>query len=545
MGLTILAGLLCSGALIACGGGGSPPVDPPPGQLQPPEPMEPEERPDPVVPGSLPGSGDAFAGESKIERKLSGRALAGTVLVSDPSFCGLVECPFEPAEHYQLVVQELAGVGIPAGSIRGSYVTSYRFDHTDPPGAYWYNQLFISEQFDDVRKGLKVVVMPHGRPFSQPGDAEAIGQRNVLFVGAAGNRSLVAPPDAWDATRDLYVPDNPVWALNDETWAPGEDRPSHPFDGHSSYAEVLATLATGKAVVAVWADVDADGKIVPDIHSVRCGSARDGCFSVVVPPERRGSGSLGTSLAAPRLGAAAYYVFQLWDRAEDVVDVLAECAIDVGEPGVDNEFGRGLVNVDCPTVAAREVRAATASVQTAMRSPLLDLAAPAPAGRQSVALAMRRAGEEGQPTLRDFFAPGLFQSERYVAVGVTVPLGKVEARGVYGLGAVPLGVSSTLVPASRSAFFEVGLNREVLRFGDHAVSLVGLYGETADAMDSAATRLGIRHEWRGERATFSMYVGALRAEGEVGVPGHTEVDRGRVSVRDSSAELRARYRVRF
>ena len=187
----------------------------------------------------------------------------------------------------------------------------------------------------------------------------------------------------------------------------------------------------------------------------------------------------------------------------------------------------------------------TASVRTAVRSPLLDVAAPGPAGQASVALALRGVEEGEQPTLAGFFAPRLFRSERYVAVGMTVPLGDVEAGGVYGLGTAPLGVSSTLVPASSSAFFEVGLNKEVLRFDDHAVSLIGLYGETADAMDSTATRLGIQHEWRGELSTFSMYVGALRAEGEIGVPGHTEVDRGRVSVRDDSVEFRARYRARF
>ena len=541
MALMILAGLFCTGALVGCGGGGSRPVATPPERMEPPV----EERPDGVQPGPIPADGEAFTGEGKIEQKLSARSLEGTILVSDPTFCGLVECEFTLSDHYKLVVKELTDVGVSADNIRGSYVTTYRFDPTDPPNLYWYNRLFNSDLFAGLRQGLKVVVMPHGRPFSQPGDAKAIGQHNVLFVAAAGNRSLIAPPDAWDATRDLYVPENPVWASNDETWAPGEDRPFHQFDGHSSYEEVLATLATGKAIVAVWADVDGDGNIVPDIHSVRCGNAGDGCFAVVLPPERRGSGGPGTSLAAPRLGAAAYYAFQLWDRAEDVVGVLAECAIDVGEPGVDIEFGRGLVNVDCPTVAAREVQTATASVRTGMQSPLLDLTAPADAGQQSVALALLGVEERGEPTLPGFFAPSLFQSKRYVAVGATVPLGNVEAMGVYGLGTAPLGVSSTLVPATRSAFFEVGLKKEVLRFGSNAVSFVGLYGETADAMDSSATRLGIQHEWKGEDSTLSVYVGALRAEGKIGVPGHTDVDRGRVSVRDDSAELRARYRVRI
>ena len=547
LALAILAGLFCIGALVACGGGGSRPVTTPPEQHQPPERMEPpaEERPDGVQRGLIPADGEAFAGEGKIEQKLSARALEGTILVSDPSFCGLVKCELTIGDHYRLVVKELTDVGIPADNIRGTYVTNYRFDPTDPPSFYWYNRLFISDLFAPLRQGLKVVVMPHGNPFSQPGDAAAIGQHNVLFVAAAGNRRPLAPPGAWDATRDLYVPENPFWASDDEMWAPGEDRPAHQFDGHSSYEEVLATLATGKAIVAVWADVDGDGNIVPDPHSVRCGSAGHGCFAVVLPPERRGSGGPGTSLAAPRLAAAAYYAFQLWDRAEDVVGVLAECAIDVGEPGVDIEFGRGLVNVDCPTVAAREVQTVTASVRTAMRSPLLDSTAPAGAGQEAVALPLLGVEEGREPMLPGFFVPSLFQSKRYVAVGTTVSLGNVEAMGVYGLGTAPIGVSSTLVPATRSAFFEVGLKKEFLRFRSNAVSFVGLYGETADAMDSSATRLGIQHEWKGEDSTLSVYVGALRAEGKIGVPGHTEVDRGRISVRHDSAELRARYRVRI
>ena len=315
----MLAGLLCAGALAACSGGGSQPVVPPPEPHQPMEP--PDERPEPMEPALIPGNGEAFTGESKVEMKLSARALEGTVLVSDPTFCGLIECAFEPDPHYKLVVKQLTDVGVPADNIRGTYATSYRFTPADPPDAYWYNQLFTSDEFAPVRQGLKVVVMPHGRPFSQPGVAAAIGQHNVLFVGAAGNRSLIAPPDAWDATRNLYVPDNPVWVSNDETWTPGEGRPFHPFDGHSSYEEVLAALATGKAIVAVWADVDADGNIVPDIHSVRCGSARDGCFAVVfrrrdgdpdrsVPrSQRHGSGQQRTTCSSFGTGPKTSWTF--------------------------------------------------------------------------------------------------------------------------------------------------------------------------------------------------------------------------------------------
>ena len=143
-------------------------------------------------------------------------------------------------------------------------------------------------------------------------------------------------------------------------------------EGYSSYAEIIASLRTGKAIVAVWADVDENGDIVPYASSVKCGNAGNSCFAVILPRELHGSSGHGTSFAAPRLGAAAFYLRQLWDRAEQVVGVLRQCAIDIGAPGVDDEFGAGAVNVDCPTVHNKEVSTAAASVSTEARSPALD-----------------------------------------------------------------------------------------------------------------------------------------------------------------------------
>ena len=54
-------------------------------------------------------------------------------------------------------------------------------------------------------------------------------------------------------------------------------------------------------------------------------------------PDEKG----GTSSASAKLAAAAFYVFQLYDKAEEVVDTLKECAEDIGEPGVDYEFAWG------------------------------------------------------------------------------------------------------------------------------------------------------------------------------------------------------------
>ena len=55
-------------------------------------------------------------------------------------------------------------------------------------------------------------------------------------------------------------------------------------------------------------------------------------------------------------------MFQLYDRAEQVVKTLKECAEDIGEPGVDAEFGLGLSSLACERVESAEVLTASSSL---------------------------------------------------------------------------------------------------------------------------------------------------------------------------------------
>ena len=79
-------------------------------------------------------------------------------------------------------------------------------------------------------------------------------------------------------------------------------------------------------------------------------------------PERQTYGP-GTSYAAPVVDAAMYYLRQVEDDAAEVVSILGQCAIDIGAPGVDEEFGLGALNVNCAPVANREAKAAVESVR--------------------------------------------------------------------------------------------------------------------------------------------------------------------------------------
>ena len=82
-----------------------------------------------------------------------------------------------------------------------------------------------------------------------------------------------------------------------------------------------------------------DGTVVAEYRCLMCGDTMEQCFAV----EQSGI----TSASAPALSAAVFHLFQTYEDAEDVVHALKSCATDIGEPGVDREFGQGLVDFRC------------------------------------------------------------------------------------------------------------------------------------------------------------------------------------------------------
>ena len=82
------------------------------------------------------------------------------------------------------------------------------------------------------------------------------------------------------------------------------------------------------------------------------GTLKDACLTVV-PAQT-------TSPASARLAAMAFFLFQFpeWNTPQKVVSVLKECAIDVGEPGPDIEYGLGVANLLCGPVLQKELDAA-------------------------------------------------------------------------------------------------------------------------------------------------------------------------------------------
>ena len=98
-------------------------------------------------------------------------------------------------------------------------------------------------------------------------------------------------------------------------------------------------IATGKVLYATAAIRKQDGSIEPNLNVFKCGDTMEYCFTV--------THAFATSIAAAKISAAVFHLFQLYDDADDVVHALKSCTEDIGEPGVDREFGQGLVDFRC------------------------------------------------------------------------------------------------------------------------------------------------------------------------------------------------------
>ena len=528
-----------------CGGGGGNGLRPDPGSGQPPI-TEPPVDPTPEPTSAIPPAGQAFSGQQALMAKVTagGRKLQGKVFIWDPTYDPMETDPFN---HANLVKQFLLDNGVPEENIISTDVLST--STIGDPTTYSMNRFFGDAEFATQRAETRVVVLPVGGAFIDPGTSDRISANNVLFVTSAGNT-------AWDeetgelilADRERYQPNHIGWTDNDafDEWP----------EGYSSYAETIAAAETGKAIFAVWADVNERGEVVPYLWSVKCGGVKNSCFAVVLPPSHYGVPDLGTSFAAPTVGAAAFYLRQMWDKAEEVVGVMRECAIDIGAPGVDEEFGQGAVNVDCEQVDRQEVQTVAQSVQTTANSPamasLTGFNTPLGGGTpiHSFTQAPQSAGNPGVE--RDdpiAMETKTFASHNLFGIGKQIRFEGGEVIALVGSGRAPLGVYSHMVSPGESgqtAFAEIGGRADLFRLDEFSsLSAIGSYGYDTGGMKPQVLRLGLQAKQGDERSLLQAYVGYVQVSGEIGIPGRKEVGRDKVSFTTGAPEARLSYTVRF
>ena len=80
--------------------------------------------------------------------------------------------------------------------------------------------------------------------------------------------------------------------------------------------------------------------MIPNENSVTCGDLAKHCFTVTHSYD-------GTSFAAPRVSAVLFHLRQMYETAEEAVAAAKQCVQDIGEPGIDREFGLGLLDLRC------------------------------------------------------------------------------------------------------------------------------------------------------------------------------------------------------
>ena len=167
-------------------------------------------------------------------------------------------------------------------------------------------------------------------PAFRPHHSNLIARNNIVFVAPTGNveRRYKNECDPED------MPDRDLWRL---------DHSFHSCEGNddSIYRGAMQAIATGKALFATSVDLRQDGSVVLYGNVIMCGDTMAYCFAV---PKAGGD---VTSASTAKLSAAVFHLFQLYERAEDVVQALKRCTRDIGEPGIDREFGNGLVDFRC------------------------------------------------------------------------------------------------------------------------------------------------------------------------------------------------------
>ena len=345
----------------------------------------------------------------------------------------------------------------------------------------WHNlglKLFASGDYESLRLQTRVANLPVLIPFGGINDASRIAKNDILFVIAAGNIH------GTDDRRDLWSVQHPFWQ----------------GDGIRFYNNALASFKTGKVIAATSAIERRNGDIVPWKEVVQCGDIAEWCFTVL--PESY------TSVASARLAAMSFYLAQLYPTAEEIVETLNACAIDIGEPGIDREFGRGLANIVCAPVLEKELEAAMRVSSMTAHSPALER--------------VLSSEEKEDCACVSFFSSvtrGFGTTVGHVGVSLADDVTLLAGRGF-----APIGVESSLF-IETNMFAEISYKRSLFKKRDHRVdclcaSLIATHSRQWGDTSAHISRLGLQYAKQTDRYRAGIYAGYRHATIAVGLPGY-------------------------
>ena len=345
-------------------------------------------------------------------------------------------------------------------------------------------------EYEHLRRDTRVVYIPFLAPFAGINSAPRMAKNNIVFVFAAGNAYLTLD------RRDLWSTEHPFW------------------EGYKMqyYNNMMSAFKTGKVIAATSAIETEEGDIVPWKEVVKCGDIAEWCFTVL-PREY-------TSGASARLAAMAFYLAQLYPTAEEIVETMNVCAIDIGEPGIDREFGRGLANIVCGPVFEKELEAAMQVSSVTAHSPTLE----------------RMLSSEKE----DCGCVSFFSSVSH-GFGTTVGhVGMSLSGGITvlaGRGFAPIGVESSLFGGT-NLFTEIGYKRSLFKKRDHRASLVATHSMQWGDTSASISRIGLQYAKQTNRYTAGVYAGYRHARIAVGLLGYKLAQANKVSFTRGAWEMR-------
>ena len=453
------------------------------------------------VPTAQIEEGEIFAGENALEEKIKAAGpLRGLLTINDFTLehpnCDPVYC------HAHVMKRLVLDMGIPEENVR---VTS----------SGDLSLIFSDEYGSEVRERTLVFNFPTSWAREVwVEEIDILERHSFLVVAALGNTKTA------QNRRDLWYPDHPWWS---------SDR----------WERSMRALATGKLILAKNVEQRSDGTIVAYEDNVRCGLAKEFCYSTITPSEDL---YLGTSGASSKLSALTFYLFQLWDTPREVVNVLNVCAEDIGEPGIDEEFGRGIVSVVCDTVQNREQGVVANSMNVFNASPVLTRMAGSNENRYLISQSLSATSRSLSVArwLKPFYAVRGHNLETITGhLGGQFFLKGTDFFVSSGADRTPLGIRSSLLHTTRTPFMEFGARRTLFSRRGYSIALLGAYGHSErDGLSAHVGHLGTRYEHRFNSAIFALYAGYQQVQGHLGIPGYREAGATPVFFMDGNTEVR-------
>ncbi|QDH70373.1 S8 family serine peptidase [Marilutibacter alkalisoli] len=346
-------------SLAACGGGGSSnvrPVDPPPTAPPPPVVLDPNPAysqhialtgADQAHAAGLTGAGYRIgivdSGVNRDHPALSPRVVSNLVYISSNGNDLSVD---DKVGHGTAVAQAAAGTAFgawPGGIAPGAEIVSARIISDEPPeddGSGGGNEVdgplgLAPIHQDLINRGVRIMNNSWGGLYwNNPNATDAIAQEYRPFI--LSNDGLV------------------VFATGNSGFADPSDMAALPSQPGPNGSLPAADLERGWIAVAA---LDKDDPTQLASYSNACGIAMNYCMvapgTVVVtgtddaPNDPSYWSWSGTSLAAPLVSGAAALVWEAFPYFNNdlVRQTLLGTATDLGDPGVDDVFGHGMLNV--------------------------------------------------------------------------------------------------------------------------------------------------------------------------------------------------------